>query len=73
MTNLNIYLKQGKGYEQSCVEQNDSSDYSRIYFMYETINYLVEIDDLNEQTNWKKDSYNFISSGKKTPSDLCYG
>ncbi|OLR27477.1 hypothetical protein [Bacillus cereus] len=59
-TNLDMCLKQGKGYEQSCVEQNDSSDYSRIHAMYETINHLVEIDDLNEQTNWKKDSYNFI-------------
>ncbi|UIJ69769.1 ETX/MTX2 family pore-forming toxin (plasmid) [Bacillus cereus] len=59
-TNLDMCLKQGKGYEQTCVEQNDSSDPSRIHAMYETINHLVEIDDLNEQTNWKKDSYNFI-------------
>ncbi|OLR22812.1 hypothetical protein [Bacillus cereus] len=45
---------------QSCVEQDDSSNHSRIYSMYETINHLVEVDDLNEQTNWRDDPYNFV-------------
>lgn len=45
---------------QGCVEQNDASNHRRIYSMYETINHLVEVDDLHEQTNWKGDSYNFV-------------
>lgn len=49
------------GYSQSCVEQTDSSVNNRTHTMYETINRLVEIDDLNEQTNWSENSwYNFI-------------
>lgn len=58
-TDMNICTK--KDYPQNCVEQNDASDPSRIHAMYETINRLVEIDDLNEQTNWSgKSWYNFI-------------
>ncbi|MCQ6531300.1 hypothetical protein, partial [Bacillus mycoides] len=43
------------------VEQTDPGINHRTHAMYETISRLVEIDDLNEQTNWSGDSwYNFI-------------
>ncbi|MGR5970092.1 hypothetical protein ACT7C1_26875 [Bacillus paranthracis] len=48
-------------YPQSCVEKTDPGVNNRTHAMYETINRLVEMDDLNEQTNWSGNSwYNFI-------------
>ncbi|MDA1775112.1 hypothetical protein PDJ95_27915 [Bacillus cereus] len=50
-----------KDYPQSCVEQTDPGVNNRTHEMYETINRLVAINELNEQTNWSgKNLYNFI-------------
>ncbi|PEP85132.1 ETX/MTX2 family pore-forming toxin [Bacillus toyonensis] len=49
-----------KGYPQDMVEKLDSGTNNRTHSMYETINNLLHSDDLNERTNWKGDSYNFI-------------